>query len=88
MNNNKYIECPTLERFNEVTTKIVAFEDVRTGGEYSRTETNQIYPEPLEDAYPFYFTIELKWFELFEENEMLDELPELPEESEEDESFF
>ena len=48
MNNNKYIECPTLERFNEVTAKIVAFEDERTGGEYSRTGTEYIYPVPTD----------------------------------------
>ena len=73
MNDIKYIECNSLERFNEVTQIIVAFEDERTNGEYDRTGTTQIYPEPEE--FPFYFPIESKWFELFEVGEMIDEIP-------------
>ena len=78
MNNIKYIECNTLERFNEVTDKIVAFEDERTCGEYSRTGTQYIYPVPTEseeNAYPFYFPVESKWFALFTPEEMIDEIP-------------
>ena len=84
MNNNKYIECNTIERFNEVTQIIVVFEDSRTGGEYSRTGTTQIYSEPLE--FPFYFPIEEKWFELFEVGEMIDEVPQPEIEGDEDDT--
>ena len=81
---NKFIKCESVERFNEVTANIVAYEDERTNGEYSRTNTTAIYPEPDEEDYPFYFSVQSKWFELFALEEMIDEIPQPEIEGEED----
>jgi len=76
----KFAEFETIEAYNAVNLAIVAFKDVASGGEYTRTGTVYEYepnPEPHDGFYYMLALPELVEAGIFEGVTLLDEIPDI-----------
>jgi hypothetical protein len=75
----RFAQFASIEAYNAVNLAIVAFKDVASGGEYTRTGTVYEYdhePEPQDGFYYMPALPELVDAGLFEGVTLLDEMPE------------
>jgi hypothetical protein len=76
----KFAQFNSIEAYNAVNLAIVAFKDVASGGEYTRTGTIYEYnhePEPQDGFYYMPALPELVEVGLFEGVTLLDEMPDI-----------
>jgi hypothetical protein len=76
----RFAQFNSIEAYNSINLAVVAFKDVASGGEYTRTGTIYEYdhePTPINDFYYMPALPELVEDGLFEGVELLDEMPDI-----------